>query len=64
MIRTLDAVSLMKKLSERSEADQKWLDEHKGEFDDLIYEESTGREQSRLDGSMWGTPYDRGRFTG
>lgn len=56
MIRTLDAVELMKKLSERSEADQRWLDEHEGEFDDLAYEESIGREQSWRDGSMLGSP--------
>ena len=63
-MRTLDAVSLIKRLKVRRKPDQEWLDEHDGEFDDLVYEESVGREQSRLDGSMLGTPYDRGRFTG
>lgn len=56
MIRTLDAVALMKKLSERSEVDQQWLDEHEGEFDDLVYEESVGRGQSWEQGSMLGSP--------
>jgi hypothetical protein len=46
----------MKKLSERSEADQQWLDEHEGEFDDLVYEESVGRTQSWEQGSMVGSP--------
>lgn len=55
-VRTLDAVALMRKLSERSEADQQWLDEHEGEFDDLVYEESVGRDQSWAQGSMVGSP--------
>lgn len=63
-MKTLDAVALIKRLKARRKPDQEWLDEHDGEFDDLVYEESVGREQSRLDGSMLGTPYDRGRFTG
>lgn len=55
-MKTLDAATTIKKLKEKSRSDQEWLDEHDGEFDDLIYEESMGREQSWNDGSMLGSP--------
>lgn len=59
MIRTLDAVALMKKLSERSEVDRQWLDEHEGEFDDLVYEEHQGKKEAAAMGCMVGrTEYE------
>lgn len=58
-MKTLDAVALMKKLSERSEADQQWLDEHEGEFDDLVYEEHQGKKEAVALGCMVGrTKYE------
>lgn len=55
-MKTLDAVTMIKKLKERSRSDQEWLDEHDGEFDDLVYEESVGRRESWEQGSMLGSP--------
>lgn len=55
-MKTLDAVTLIKKSENRSEGEQVWLDEHDGEFDDLIYEESVGRRESWEQGSMLGSP--------
>ncbi len=55
-MKVLDSVPAIKKSETRSESDQAWLDEHDGEFDDLIYEESVGRRQSWEQGSMLGSP--------
>lgn len=55
-MKTLDAVTLMKKLRSISKQDKDWLNEHGDELSDLLYEESVGRAQSWAQGSMLGSP--------
>lgn len=55
-MKTLDSLPLVKASRIRSKSDQEFIDEHDGEFDDLVYEESVGRRESWEQGSMLGSP--------
>lgn len=54
MIKTLDAVALMKALKTKSPKDKEWLEEHEGEFDDLVYETHQGQREAIAMGLMVG----------
>lgn len=54
-MKTLDAVTLMKKLRSMPPRDKEWYKEHEDELSDILYDEWLGRVESWLQGSALGS---------
>lgn len=53
-MRTLDAVELVERCRYPRQSDKEWLEEHRDELDDLLYNHTKAIEESKRQGCMLG----------